>query len=371
MASTPRILTAESVTEGHPDKVCDLIADRILDAHLAIDPRAHVACEALCKGDAVILLGEISAAGTVDAEAVVRAAVADVGYGRADEPFNASGLRLHSYMSGQSAEIAHAVSSARDAAADLGAGDQGVMIGYASDETPELMPLPILLAHRLTATSARDRKRGAQPWMRPDGKAQVSVRYQGDAPEAVTDVVVSLQHADDVGTDAVHAYVVEELAPRALGAWYRPEIRFHVNPSGSFVLGGPAADSGLSGRKIVADTYGPSVPHGGGSFSGKDPTKVDRSGAYFARWVARQIVRERIARRAQVQVAYAIGEAEPLALSVDTFGTGRAGSAQLFAEEFDFRPAAMIERLELRRPIYSEVTNYGHFGRIGVKWEQP
>ncbi|MGD8328855.1 MAG: methionine adenosyltransferase [Acidobacteriota bacterium] len=370
MADVTRILTAESVTEGHPDKVCDLIVDRVLDAHLKVDPHARVACEALCKGDAVILLGEISSSATIDAEAVVRTTVADVGYDD-DDPFSAAGLTLHSFLSAQSAEIARAVSRIPGHVAELRAGDQGIMIGYASDETPELMPLPILLAHRLTATSARDRKRGSHAWMRPDGKAQVSVRYQGDAPEAVTEVVVSLQHAAEVGFDTIRAYVVEDLAPRALGAWNRAGIRFHVNPSGSFVLGGPAADSGLSGRKIIVDTYGPTVPHGGGSFSGKDPTKVDRTGAYFARWAARQIVRERIARRAQVQVAYAIGEAEPLALSVETFGTGRVATARAFAGELDFRPAAMIERLDLRRPIYSEVTNYGHFGRVGVSWEEP
>jgi len=371
MADTARIRTAESVTEGHPDKVCDLIVDRVLDALLAVDPEARVACEALCKGDTVILFGEISSSGTVDAEAIVRSAVADVGYNGAEDAFSATGLTFHSFLSAQSAEIARAVGSSPDHVADLGAGDQGIMVGYASDETPELMPLPILLAHRLTATSARDRKRGAHDWMRPDGKAQVSVRYQGDAPEAVTDVVVSLQHAAEVGVDTIRAYVVEELAPRALGAWHRPGIRFHVNPSGSFVLGGPAADSGLSGRKIVVDSYGPAVPHGGGAFSGKDPTKVDRTAAYFTRWVARQIVRQRIARRVQVQVAYAIGEVQPLALCVETFGTGRASAAQAFAREHDFRPAAMIERLDLRRPIYSGVTNYGHFGRTGVSWEKP
>jgi S-adenosylmethionine synthetase len=251
-----------------------------------------------------------------------------------------------------------------------GAGDQGIMFGYATDETAELMPLPILLAHRLSRALADDRKAGRAPWLRPDAKTQVSVEYDADGPVAVRTVLVSTQHGADVGQADVEAYVRGELAPRALGAWWTPDVALLVNPTGSFVLGGPSADAGVTGRKIIVDTYGGMGRHGGGAFSGKDPSKVDRSGAYFGRYVARAVVRAGLARRAEVQVAYAIGVAEPVSVRVDTFGTGDARAAEAFVRrEFDFRPAAIIERLDLLRPIYRGTTNYGHFGRADLPWE--
>jgi S-adenosylmethionine synthetase len=250
-----------------------------------------------------------------------------------------------------------------------GAGDQGIMFGYASDETPELMPLPILLAHALARRLAADRKRGTVPWLRPDAKTQVSVEYEGSTPVAVHTVLVSTQHAHDVSQDVIRAYVGDRLVPSVLGPWYHPAIELLVNPTGSFAEGGPSADCGVTGRKIIVDSYGGMGRHGGGAFSGKDPSKVDRSGAYVCRWIARQVVRTGLARRAEVQVAYAIGRAAPVSVRVETFGTGDAAAAEHFVRGFDFRPAAIIERLDLRRPIYRETTNYGHFGRAGLPWE--
>lgn len=369
--SRRRVLTAESVTEGHPDKVADFIADSILDAHLAGDPDSRVACEVMCKGGRVLLAGEITSAATVDHAAVVRDAVRTIGYTDPDEPFNADALHVDSWLTPQAPEIARAVAGAGSGSSGPGAGDQGIMVGYATDETPELMPLPVVLAHRLAATLADDRRSGRVAWLRPDGKTQVSVAYEDGEPAAVSAVVVSAQHTADVDQETIAAYVRDELLPRVLGDWYRaPHIDLAVNPSGSFVQGGPSADCGLTGRKIVVDTYGPVVRHGGGSFSGKDATKVDRSAAYFCRYVARRIVRERLARRAEVQVAYAIGRAEPVALSVETFGTGDREAALAFVRAFDFRPGAIIERLGLRRPLYRDTTNYGHFGRPGLPWEE-
>ncbi len=363
-----RMLTAESVTEGHPDKVADYVADSILDAHLALDPGARVACEVLCKASHVVVAGEITSSAGIDAAAVVRQAVRDAGYGEATGVFRADTLELVYLVSAQGREIAEAVG--RREALEVGAGDQGIMVGYATDETPELMPLPQLLAHRIALGLAEDRKSGAVPWLLPDGKAQVSVEYDGLEPAEVRTVLVSTQHRHGTERALIERYVRDELLPRALGRWHSPEIAILVNPAGTFVQGGPEADCGLTGRKCVMDAYGPLPPHGGGSFSGKDPSKVDRSGAYFARFVARRIVRRGLARRAQVQVAYAIGRPLPLALDVDTFGTGDRAAALGFARAFDFRPGAIIERLRLRRPIYRLTTNYGHFGRPGFSWEE-
>lgn len=364
-----QVWTAESVTQGHPDKVADYIADAILDAHLAEDPSSHVACEVLCKERRVVLAGEITSRARVDLEAVVRDAVRDVGYVDPDEPFAADTLELLPFLSPQAPEIGRAVGEARSGPGELGAGDQGIMVGYASDETDALLPLPLHLAHRLAMGLRDDRESGAMGGLKPDGKTQVSAAYEDGRPVQVVSLLVSAQHRDGLSPGALEAYVRERLAPRALGDWFRGEIEIVVNPSGSFVHGGPSADCGLTGRKPAVDTYGPQVPHGGGAFSGKDATKVDRSGAYFSRYVARQVVRRGLARRVQIQVSYAIGRSRPFSLAVETYGTGDTQAVARFVEGFDFRPGAIIERLGLRRPIYRGTTNYGHFGRPGLPWE--
>jgi len=357
------VFTSESVSEGHPDKVCDFIADSVLDAHLAQDPASRVACEVLCKDGNVVLAGEITSRASVDHVAVAREAIRAVGYTDSSEPFNADGVRVTELISRQAPEIAQGVNVG-------GAGDQGLMFGYATDETPELMPLPILLAHALSRRLADDRRAGVRRWLRPDAKTQVSVAYDGVEPVEVRTVLVSTQHAPDASQGEIREYVERELIPAALGAWHRDGIEVLVNPTGSFSLGGPSADCGVTGRKIIVDSYGGMGRHGGGAFSGKDPSKVDRSAAYFGRFVARQVVRAGLARRCELQVAYAIGRDRPVSVRVDTFGTGSAERAERYVNEhFDFRPEAVIERLDLRRPIYRSTTNYGHFGRAGLPWE--
>ncbi len=364
------VLTSESVSEGHPDKVCDLIADSILDAYLSNDPRSHVACEVLAKSGTVVLAGEIGSRAQLDHLPIVRDAIRAVGYTDPREAFSADEVQVVQHLSGQSLEIGQRVDPHTNPVGEQGAGDQGIVFGYATDETPERMPLPILLAHRLAAGLAEDRKAGRVTWLRPDAKTQASVAYEDGVPARVSDVVVSTQHDRDVSQQAVRDYVLRNLAPRALGAWHHDAVRFVVNPSGSFVLGGPSADCGVTGRKIIVDSYGGAARHGGGAFSGKDPSKVDRSGAYFCRYVARKAVSSGVARRLELQVAYAIGVAQPVALHVETFGTGDRREAERFVRGFDFRPAAIIERLGLLRPLYRETTNYGHFGRPGLPWEQ-
>jgi len=364
------IFTSESVTEGHPDKVCDYIADSILDAYLQRDPRSRVACEVLCKEGNVIIAGEITSNGVVDHAAIARQAIREIGYLDASEPFNADGVQIHQFVSKQSSEIAQGVNLDTNLEHEQGAGDQGIMFGYATDETPELMPLPILLAHRLSMGLADDRRNGTAPWLRPDGKTQVSILYENNKPVAVTDAIVSPQHSESVSREAIIAYVNDSLAPRVLGDWYTKDIRFHVNPTGSFVLGGPSADAGVTGRKIIVDTYGGAGRHGGGAFSGKDPSKVDRSGAYFCRFIARRLIKEKLAKRAEIQISYAIGMAKPLSVKVDTFGTGDANAAAELVKSMDFRPAAIIERFNLLQPIYRQTTNYGHFGKPGLPWEK-
>jgi S-adenosylmethionine synthetase len=370
-AAVTYTFTSESVSEGHPDKVCDAIADSILDAHLAQDPASRVACEVLVKESNVVLAGEITSNAQVDLDAVVRDAIRDIGYTDADQPFRADDVAITSFLSAQAGEIAQGVDVETSLSGDQGAGDQGIMFGYATDETPELMPLPILLAHRLARVLAQHRKDGTVNWLRPDSKTQVSVVYDGNTPVAVTDVLVSTQHTADVERDAIRHFVATTIIPEALGGWYHDDLKILVNPTGSFVQGGPSADAGVTGRKIIVDTYGGMGRHGGGAFSGKDPSKVDRSGAYFCRFVAREIVRAGLAKRAEVQVAYAIGMAQPVSVKVDTFGTGDARAAAEFVKNgFDFRPRAIIERLDLLRPFYRETTNYGHFGKSELPWEQ-
>jgi S-adenosylmethionine synthetase len=360
------IFTSESVTEGHPDKVCDFIADSILDAYLVEDANSHVACEVLCKGSHVVLAGEINSHGSVNREQIARQAIREIGYIDPSEVFNAHSVEVHEFVSAQSPEIAQGVNRKGD---EQGAGDQGMMFGYATDESTELMPLPILLAHKLARGLAEDRHSGRFPWLRPDGKTQVSVLYENSQPKQVTDVVVSTQHAAGLQLVEVFRYVASELVPRALGAWNHPGIKIKVNPTHSFIQGGPSADCGVTGRKIIVDTYGGMARHGGGAFSGKDPSKVDRSAAYFCRYVARQLVKCGLARRAEVQVAYAIGVAQPVSVKVDTFGSGDDGACESFVKDFDFRPRAIIERLDLLWPIYRETTNYGHFGKTNLPWE--
>lgn len=368
-AATRFTFTSESVSEGHPDKVCDLIADSILDAYLEQDQHSHVACEVLCKEGTVVLAGEITSAGKVDHEEIARQAIHEIGYTEPNEPFNAEGVKIVQLVTKQSSEIDQGVDSAKTEHGDQGAGDQGIMFGYASDETAELMPLPIHLAHKLARQLADDRRAGVVNWLRPDSKTQVSVVYEGNEPKFVSDVVVSTQHFEGISQNEIRSYVIDKLGPPALGSWFSTETRFLVNPTGSFSHGGPSADCGVTGRKIIVDSYGGMAPHGGGAFSGKDPSKVDRSGAYFCRFVARELVKNGLARKAQVQVAYAIGVAQPVSIKVETFGTGDDNAAVEYSKGFDFRPAAIIERLDLLRPIYRTTTNYGHFGRPGLPWE--
>jgi S-adenosylmethionine synthetase len=361
--------TSESVSEGHPDKVCDYIADSILDACLEQDPQSHVACEVMCKHNTVVLGGEITTRAKLNYEEITRRAIREIGYVDPSEPFNADGVQVLILLSRQSGEINQGVVKATDDQKEQGAGDQGIMFGYASDESPELMPLPILLAHRLTRGLAEDRRNGTVDWLRPDAKSQVSLVYRGNTPVEVATVLISTQHTPNVSQPEIAEYVRTVLAPRTLAEWFNPKAEVIVNPSGSFVFGGPSADCGVTGRKIIVDSYGGVGRHGGGAFSGKDPSKVDRSGAYYTRYVARRIVKEGLARKAEVQVAYAIGRAKPLSIKVDTFGTGDEAAAVRFVEQFSFKPASIIQELDLLRPIYRKTTNYGHFGKAGLPWE--
>src|SRR5687768_5648393 len=364
--------TSESVSEGHPDKVCDYISDSILDACLAQDTKSRVACETLVKSDTVVLAGEITTNATLDYDKIVRQAVKEIGYTDPTEPFCDTTLKLISLITRQSNEISQGVTEATSQSGDQGAGDQGIMFGYATNESPELMPLPILLAHKLTKGLTDDRKAGKVDFLRPDSKSQVSIQYENNEPKEVTAVVVSTQHTPAADQKKITEYVREELGPKVLGSWWRKGVTLYVNPTGSFTHGGPSADAGVTGRKIIVDSYGGAGRHGGGAFSGKDPSKVDRSSAYFCRFVARQIVGAGLAKKAEIQVGYAIGMAKPVSVKVDTFGTGdERAAAEYVMHNFDFRPRAIIDRLNLLRPIYRQTTNYGHFGRTGLPWEEP
>jgi S-adenosylmethionine synthetase len=364
--------TSESVSEGHPDKVCDYISDSILDACFEQDPRSRVACETLVKSDHVVLAGEITTNAKIDHDRIVRQAVKEIGYTDTSEPFCDTTLKVMSLITRQSNEISQGVTAATSQSGDQGAGDQGIMFGYASDECDEMMPLPIVLAHKLTYGLAQDRKGGRVDFLRPDSKSQVSVAYDGNIPRHVTAVVVSTQHTPAVDQKRITEYVREDLGPRVLGQWWRKDLQLFVNPTGSFIHGGPSADAGVTGRKIIVDSYGGWGRHGGGAFSGKDPSKVDRSSAYFCRFVARQVIGAGLAKKAEIQVGYAIGMAKPVSVKVDTFGTGdERAAAEYVMHNFDFRPRAIIDRLDLLRPIYRQTTNYGHFGRTGLPWEEP
>jgi S-adenosylmethionine synthetase len=364
--------SSESVSEGHPDKVCDYISDSILDACLEQDAQSRVACETLVKSDHVVLAGEITTNARLDYDRIVRRAVKEIGYTDESEPFCDTTLKVLSLITKQSNEIDQGVTSTTSQSGDQGAGDQGIMFGYATNGSEEMMPLPILLAHKLTYGLAADRKANKVDFLRPDSKSQVSVLYDGNTPKQVACVVVSTQHTRAADQKRIIEYVREDLGPRVLAAWWRKDLLLFVNPTGSFTHGGPSADAGVTGRKIIVDTYGGWGRHGGGAFSGKDPSKVDRSSAYFCRYVARQVVANGFAKKAEIQVGYAIGMAKPVSVKVDTFGTGDEDKAAKYVmDSFDFRPRAIIETLKLLRPIYRKTTNYGHFGRTGLPWEEP
>ncbi|WP_273225812.1 methionine adenosyltransferase [Mogibacterium timidum] len=379
-----KLFTSESVTEGHPDKVCDQISDAILDAILAEDPNAHVACETATKTGFVIVFGEISTTCTVDIEGIVRDVVKSIGYDCSEVCFDGNTCAVLVSIEEQSPDIAMGVNEAlevkegEEASDDAmtGAGDQGMMFGFACDETDELMPMPISLAHRLAERLADIRKDGTLRYLRPDGKTQVTVEYDDDRVVRVDTVVISTQHDPDVALEQIRKDMIEHvIKPIIPVELIDDDTKFFVNPTGRFVIGGPKGDSGLTGRKIIVDTYGGYASHGGGSFSGKDPTKVDRSGAYMARYIAKNIVAAGLARRCEIELAYAIGVAEPVSVYVNTYGTATLKDediAKLIKANFDMRPAAIIKQLDLLKPIYRSLAAYGHFGRtgLGVKWEE-
>lgn len=375
--------TSESVTEGHPDKVCDQISDAVLDAILAKDPQAHVACETIATTGLVLVMGEISTSCYVEIPKIAREVIRDIGYDNAEQRFDGNTCSVLTAIDEQSPDIAMGVNEAlecRDGGAEdydrTGAGDQGLMFGFACDETPELMPLPISLAHKLAMKLTEMRKNKTLTYLRPDGKAQVTVEYEDDKPLRIDTVVVSTQHAPDVSTEVIRKdimnYVINTVLPKEL---LDENTKYFINPTGRFVVGGPQGDSGLTGRKIIVDTYGGMARHGGGAFSGKDPTKVDRSAAYAARYIAKNIVAAGLAKRCEVQLAYAIGVANPVSVRVDTFGTSKVSEhvlEEVIPEIFRLTPAGIIEMLDLRKPQYRQLAAYGHMGReeLGVAWER-
>ncbi|MDB6094120.1 MAG: metK [Verrucomicrobia bacterium] len=371
------VFSSESVGEGHPDKVADLISDSVLDACLAQDRFSRVACETMVKSNMVILAGEITTKAKLNYEDIVRAAIRDIGYVNKDDVFHADSVFINNYLTKQSDDIAQGVDARKvkgKKTAEQGAGDQGLMFGYACNETPELMPTPVMFAHRLGRLLTKIRKSGKVDWLRPDAKSQVSIRYENDKPVEVVNVVISTQHTENVEHREIESYLVENVIRKVIPKrMLTKRTQFLINPTGRFVIGGPQGDSGLTGRKIIVDTYGGWGRHGGGAFSGKDPSKVDRSAAYMCRWVAKNIVAAGLAELAELQVAYAIGHPEPVSVYVDTMGTGRVADekiAKAVREVFGFKPAQIVAQLNLLRPIYRQTTNYGHFGKAGLPWEQ-
>lgn len=377
-----RIFTSESVTEGHPDKICDQISDAVLDAILEKDPNGRVACETAVTTGMVMVMGEISTNCYVDIPKIAREVIREIGYDRAKFGFDCDTCGVITSIDEQSGDIAMGVDKGLEAKEtesneeDNGAGDQGMMFGFACDDTPELMPMPISLAHKLSKRLAEVRKNGTLPYLRPDGKTQVTIEYENDIPVAVETIVISNQHSPDVEMEQIRAdikkHVIDVIVPKEL---MREDTKIFINPTGRFVIGGPQGDSGLTGRKIIVDTYGGMGRHGGGAFSGKDPTKVDRSAAYAARYVAKNIVAAKLAKRCEVQLAYAIGVAQPVSINVNTFGTGTVADEVLekaVEKVFDLRPTQIIKTLDLRRPIYRNLAAYGHMGRedLGVNWEK-
>ena len=375
-----RFFTSESVTEGHPDKVCDQISDAILDAHLAQDPMARVACETIAAPNLVLVMGEITSKADVDYETIIRKTIADIGYRDGACGFDAATCRVMLELNQQSPDIAMGVGNALEGRAegkmDIGAGDQGMMFGFACDETEEFMPMPIALAHRLTRRLSEVRKSGELPYLRPDGKSQVTVEYLDGKPVRVDAIVLSTQHSADADQQTIRRDLIERVVRPTIPAnLLDEETKYFINPTGRFVVGGPEGDSGLTGRKIIVDTYGGYAPHGGGAFSGKDPTKVDRSACYMVRYIAKNIGAAGLASRCEIVIAYAIGVAHPVSILVDTFGTGKLADEALEAivrRVFDLRPAAIIEKLGLRQPMYRQTAAYGHFGRtdVDLPWER-
>ncbi len=371
------VFSSESVGEGHPDKVADLISDSVLDACLAQDRFSRVACETMVKSNMVILAGEITTKATLNYEAIVRAAIRDIGYVNSDDVFHADTVFINNYLTKQSPDISQGVDAKKAKGkkkAEQGAGDQGLMFGYACNETPELMPTPVMFAHRLGRLLTKIRKSGKAPWLRPDAKSQVSIRYENDKPVEVVNVVISTQHTADVEHRLIESYLIDHVIRKVIPKrMLTKRTQFLINPTGRFVIGGPQGDSGLTGRKIIVDTYGGWGRHGGGAFSGKDPSKVDRSAAYMCRWVAKNIVAAGLAELAELQVAYAIGYPDPVSVYVDTMGTGKVSDeriARAVTQVFGFKPAEIVSQLNLLRPIYRQTTNYGHFGKAGLPWEQ-
>jgi len=385
MNTSKYLFTSESVTEGHPDKICDQISDSVLDACLEQDPYSRVACETATKTGFIMVLGEITTRAFVNFDELVRRVVKEIGYDHTDKGFDGNTCAVLSAIAAQSGDIAMGVDKALEAKAGemsdaqieaVGAGDQGMMFGFACDETEAYMPAPIYYAHNLTRRLSQMRKEGVMPWLRPDGKSQVTVEYNHGKPVRVDTVLISTQHSPDISHAEITEQVMENvIAPTIPAELVDKNLKVYVNPTGRFVIGGPMGDAGVTGRKIIVDTYGGMGRHGGGAFSGKDPTKVDRSAAYAARWVAKNVVAAGLASRCEVQVAYAIGVARPLSINVETFGTGRIADekiAGLIAEHFDLRPGAIIRDLDLRRPIYRQTAAYGHFGRtdLDLTWER-